>query len=150
MSESYRNILLAADFAELSEQVCARALALADKFQAALSLLHVVENLPIGDFTHDPLIPMDIDLTEPMMEAGRKRLDRLGEKLGIPEERRHLEIGSPKAEIVRIAKESDMDLIVVGSHGRHGIGLLLGSTAASVIHHAHCDVLAVRLIGTGA
>lgn len=146
MNETYRNILLAADFAELSEQVSARAQTLADKFQATLSLLHVVENLPIGDFTHDPLIPMDIDLTEPMLESARKRLDRMGETLGVPEERRFLEIGSPKAEIVRIAKETETDLIVVGSHGRHGIGLLLGSTAASVIHHAHCDVLAVRLI----
>ena len=56
-----------------------------------------------------------------------------------------MEIGSPKAEIIRIAEDMGADLIVVGSHGRHGIALLLGSTAASVVHHAKCDVLAVRL-----
>jgi len=56
-----------------------------------------------------------------------------------------VEIGNPKAEIVRVASEKDIDLIVIGTHGRHGIGLLLGSTATGVIHHAHCDVLTVRL-----
>jgi universal stress protein A len=62
-------------------------------------------------------------------------------------ERRWIEMGSPKAEIIRIAREQRVDLIVLGSHGRHGLSLLLGSTASSVIHHAECDVLAVRLQG---
>ena len=44
------------------------------------------------------------------------------------------------------AKEQTCDLIVVGSHGRHGLALLLGSTANDVLHGAPCDVLAVRLI----
>lgn len=54
-------------------------------------------------------------------------------------------MGSPKLEIVRVAEERQVDLIVVGSHGRHGLALLLGSTANGVLHHAKCDVLAVRL-----
>jgi universal stress protein A len=48
---------------------------------------------------------------------------------------------------VRIAKERGVDLIVVGSHGRHGLQLLLGSTANGVLHLAECDVLAVRVRG---
>lgn len=56
-----------------------------------------------------------------------------------------LEMGSPKTEIIRVATENQVDLIVVGSHGRHGLALLLGSTANGVLHHAPCDVLAVRL-----
>ena len=55
-------------------------------------------------------------------------------------------IGSPKTEILALAEDNNADLIVVGSHGRHGLGLLLGSTASSVLHHAKCDVMAVRLI----
>ena len=54
-------------------------------------------------------------------------------------------MGSPKTEIVRVANEHKVDLIIVGSHGRHGLALLLGSTANGVLHHATCDVLAVRL-----
>jgi universal stress protein A len=51
----------------------------------------------------------------------------------------------PGPEIVRVAEEESADLIIVGSHGRHGLALLLGSTANNVLHHAPCDVMAVRL-----
>ncbi len=54
-------------------------------------------------------------------------------------------VGRPGSEIRRQAEENDADLIVIGSHGRHGIQLLLGSTANSVLHGAACDVLAVRI-----
>jgi universal stress protein A len=143
--ESYRNILLATDFNEHSIQVGERAKDLALKYEADLSVLHVVENLPIGDASYGPIVPFDIDLTDQMVDAARQRLASLGNLLGIAEERQHVEIGSPKGEIIRLAEELKIDLIVVGSHGRHGISLLLGSTASSVIHHAKCDVLAVRL-----
>lgn len=143
--EAYRHILLATDFSEHSQQVAGRAKDLAQRYQAKLSLLHVVENLPIGDAAYGPIVPFDIDLTEQMLEAGRQRIDNLGETLSVPENQRWVEVGSPKGEIIRVAEEQNVDLIVIGSHGRHGIGLLLGSTASSVIHHARCDVLAVRL-----
>jgi universal stress protein A len=51
----------------------------------------------------------------------------------------------PHQEIVSIAEREQVDLIVLGSHGRHGLALLLGSTANSVLHNASCDVMAVRL-----
>lgn len=141
----YRHLLLATDFSEHSEQVATRALDLARRYQADLSLIHVVENLPIIDSSYGPIVPFDIDLTEQLVEAARKHVNSLADRLGIPDARRWIEIGSPKAEIIRIAQEQQVDLIVLGSHGRHGIALLLGSTASSVIHHAECDVLAVRL-----
>ena len=53
--------------------------------------------------------------------------------------------GIPKQEIINVAEQQQVDLIVVGSHGRHGLALLLGSTANSILHTAKCDVLAVRL-----
>ncbi|MEW8014407.1 MAG: universal stress protein, partial [Candidatus Sedimenticola endophacoides] len=56
-----------------------------------------------------------------------------------------VEVGVPKREIVRVAQEHGADLIVLGSHGRHGLQLLLGSTASGVLHLAGCDVLAVRI-----
>jgi universal stress protein A len=142
---TYRHILVAADFSELSERVTDRARDLADRYQAALSIIHVVENIPVMDSLYGPIVPLDVDLPEQMMEAARKRLTELADRLGIADDRRWIELGSPKAEIIRVAAEQAADLIVLGSHGRHGIGLLLGSTASSVINHARCDVLAVRL-----
>ncbi|WP_163009288.1 universal stress protein, partial [Pseudomonas viridiflava] len=53
--------------------------------------------------------------------------------------------GQPRQEIHQLASKRDCDLIVIGSHGRHGLALLLGSTANDVLHGAPCDVLAVRL-----
>jgi universal stress protein A len=144
---AYRHILLAVDFSEHGGRAVERALDLAQCYQADLSIIHVVEYLPIMDSSLGPTVPFDVDLTEQMVEAGRKRLGELGDRLGVPENRRWVEMGSPKTEIIRIAREQDADLIILGSHGRHGIGLLLGSTASGVIHHAECDVLAVRLGG---
>jgi universal stress protein A len=140
----YKHILLAVDFSDHDKQVANKAVELAQIHQAKLSIVHVVENLPITDAAYGP-IPFDVDLTQEWLEASRQRLKTFAEKLGIPEERQWLEMGSAKLEIVRVAEENGVDLIVVGSHGRHGLALLLGSTANGVLHHAKCDVLAVRL-----
>lgn len=143
--DNYQHILLAVDFSDQCEAIVSRARELADKYQAKLSMVHVVDNLPITDAAYGPVIPFDVDLTEQLMEAAKERLGKLAEQYDVAEEDRWLELGSPKLEIIRIAEENAVDLIVVGSHGRHGLALLLGSTANGVLHHARCDVLAVRL-----
>ena len=141
----YQHVLLAVDFFEQGERVAEKALQIAAQNNAQLSLVHVIDNLPITDPTYGPMIPFDVDLTQELMNATKNRLAALGQKLNVPVERQWLEMGSPKLEIVRVAEENQADLIVVGSHGRHGFALLLGSTANGVLHHAKCDVLAVRL-----
>lgn len=143
--DNYQHILLAVDFSDQCEAIVSRARELADKYQARLSMVHVVDNLPITDAAYGPVIPFDADLTEQLMEAAKERLGKLAEQYDVAEEDRWLELGSPKLEIIRVAEENAVDLIVVGSHGRHGLALLLGSTANGVLHHAGCDVLAVRL-----
>jgi universal stress protein A len=148
--ENYKHILLAVDFYEHCEAVANRAKDLAIKYQAKLSIIHVVDSLPITDAgygvdIYGADIPFNIDLTAELMAGAKKRLAKLAEKLGVTEDRLWLEMGSPKTEIIRVAEENKVDLIVIGSHGRHGLALLLGSTANGVLHHATCDVLAVRL-----
>ena len=143
--ENYKHVLLAVDFYEHCEAVANRAKDLADKYQAKLSIVHVVDSVPMTDAGYGADIPFNFDLTAELMAGAKKRLAKLGEKLGVAEDRLWLEMGSPKTEIVRVAEENKADLIVVGSHGRHGLALLLGSTANGVLHHATCDVLAVRL-----
>lgn len=144
--EPYQHILLAADFTAHGERVASRAADVACLYHAELSVCHAVDSLPIAESVYGPIIPFDGDLTAQLVAAAEKQLAILGETYGIPSERQWVVIGSPKTEILLLAEEHDADLIVVGSHGRHGLGLLLGSTASSVLHHAKCDVLAVRLI----
>ncbi len=141
----YKHILLATDFSDYSAEIANKAKELAETNHAQLSIVHVVDNIPITDATYGPIIQYDGDLTEQIMDAGKERLAKIASRLDTPEKKQYLEIGSPKLGIVRIADENDVDLIVIGSHGRHGFALLLGSTANGVLHYAHCDVLAVRI-----
>lgn len=143
--QHYQHILLAVDFSEHSSVVAHRAKALSELYKAKLSIVHVTENMPITNSLDGQMMPFDLDINEELMEMAKKRLEKTGTELGIAADNQWLVIGSPKIEIVNIAIEQKVDLIVVGSHGRHGLALLLGSTANGVLHHAECDVLAVRL-----
>jgi universal stress protein A len=143
--DSYKHILLAVDFFDQNQAVADRAKDLAEKYQAKLSIIHVVDTLPIADPAYEMLMPFDMDLTAEFMATAKSKLTALAKKMDVGEADLRLETGSPKQEIIRIAEEIKADLIVLGSHGRHGLALLLGSTANGVLHHASCDVLAVRI-----
>lgn len=139
----YRHMLLAVDLTEESAQVAEQAVALAKVFQADLSIIHVIEPLSLaygGD------IPMDLSSVQDQIhDQAQAQLAEFAASLDIPSDRQYLIFGRPETEIHRVAECKSVDLIVVGSHGRHGLALLLGSTANSVLHGAKCDVLAVRV-----
>lgn len=142
---NYQHILIAADFSEYNDVVMLRAKELAERNQAKLSICHIIEDFPIADFAYEPMISIDMDMREALQKSGKQQLSALAKTQDIPDDNQWLELGSPGYDIVRLANENNVDLIIVGSHGRHGIKLLLGSTANTVLHHAKCDVLAVRL-----
>lgn len=141
---TYQHLLIAVDLTEASEKVATRAKALAESCNARLNLLHVVEYVPV-DPAGEALLPPPVNMEEELVDAARKRLDALAEKLELPDCRRHVVLGNIKTEVARFASENDVDLIVLGSHERHGLQLLFGSTERSVLSAAPCDVLAVRL-----
>jgi len=145
---NYQHILIAADFSDHNNRVCEKGRAIADRNQAKLSICHIVEDFPITDFAYEPMISVDIDMRDALLDSAKKQITELANTLEIPTENQWVEFGSPNRDIVRLSEENQIDLIVVGSHGRHGIQLLLGSTANGVLHHAKCDVLAVRLQDT--
>jgi universal stress protein A len=80
-----------------------------------------------------------------LQQQATERIALLGEQLDINSDDQHIILGHPAQEMHRMASEQDIDLIVVGSHGRHGLALIFGSTSNSVLHGATCDVLAVRI-----
>jgi len=140
----YSHILLAVDFSTNTDAVAERALAISEMSSARISLVHVVEFTQM-DLSNELVVPQELELDQELMALADKRLQELGEKYGISDSERFVSQGSTKREILRIAQEHNVDLIVIGSHGREGIQLLLGSTANAVLHGAPCDVLAVRV-----
>ncbi|CAA0118647.1 Universal stress protein A [Halioglobus japonicus] len=139
----YKNILVAIDLSEESNMVAERARALADANQAALHFIHVIEPL---SFAYGGDIPMDFSgIQEEIHQQATQQMRRFAEQHGIDVEHQTIVLGKPEVEIHSAAKELGTDLIVIGSHGRHGLALLMGSTANGVLHGASCDVLAVRV-----
>jgi len=140
----YEHILVAVDLTEECDPVIRRACELATSGGAKLSMVHIVEPMAMA-FGGD--VPMDLSqLQQQQFDQAKAKLDSLKQKYPqINAGDSHLTYGQPRQEIHQLAKDQKCDLIVVGSHGRHGLALLLGSTANDVLHGAPCDVLAVRL-----
>lgn len=141
---TYSHVLFATDFSPDGESAGRKAAELAGLAGARFSLLHVVEYSAM-EYAGEIPIPENIDLDQRRIDLARTQIAELARRLGAGDATTFVELGSPKHEIVRVAKEQAVDLIVVGSHGRHGLQLLLGSTANGVLHLAGCDVLAVRV-----
>ena len=144
---TYQHVLVAADFSEDALQVGQRAKEVARQAGARLSLIHVVEDVNIGLGGGYELLPVLAELPEEaLLQEARGALGELAKRLGLEDaEKWVVNAMSTKEGILGAAKEHGADLIVVGSHGRHGLALLLGSTANAVLHGAPCDVLAVRI-----
>ena len=141
---AYHHLLLAVDFAPSAEAVAHKASQISEQLGARLSLIHVVEFMPV-DLSNELVLPQMPELEQELVQLAERRLRELADRLGIADSQRLVTRGNTRSEILRFAEEQDIDLIVLGSHGRHGIQLLLGSTANAVLHGAPCDVLAVRV-----
>ena len=139
----YNKVLMAVDLSEDSDEVAGRARAISDNNGAELHVIHVIEPL---SFAYGGDIPMDFSgIQDEIHQQASQQLKLCAPKHGIAEGNQHVVLGQPEVEIHAMAEEANADLIVVGSHGRYGLALLMGSTANGVLHGATCDVLAVRV-----
>ncbi len=141
----YQHILLAIDFSDHGNEVSSKAKSLAMSNQADLSIVHVLDNIPMPDTSYGTVISLTEDSDNALLEIEKTKFNEIADRLGVAQANRWLIWGAPKQEITQLAGQINADMIVVGSHGRHGLALLLGSTANAVLHYARCDVLAVRL-----
>lgn len=142
----YQHILVAIDFSPSADRVIQRAIELKKHTAAALTLIHVVDHLPPLGFGEEPLIAPDWMIPEKeLITSAEKSFERILQKHHLENVEHLVTLGTASGEIVRVAEDKKCDLIIVGSHGRHGVRMLLGSTANGVLHHANCDVLAVRV-----
>jgi nucleotide-binding universal stress UspA family protein len=121
---------------------------MARKFGASIICVHVIEPLvpTVGYSGMTEPLPI-ADITEQLEDSAERELPKLAECdecAGIETEELIVH-GEAASEIVRVAKERNVDLIVLASHGRTGIGrILFGSTAEAVVRHATCPVLVVK------
>jgi universal stress protein A len=140
---AYRKVLVPLDLSDDSDQVAIAARDLAACSNAALVILHVVEFVPLGPMG-DTVMPTD-QMEDALAKAARLKLAALVERQSLGKFSARVEVGNTKAEILRVAEEEKADLIVMGSRERHGLAILVNFTEDTVLHGAHCDVLAVRL-----
>lgn len=144
---AYRHILAAIDLSEESAQVLEKARAEADHHGARLSILSVVKPLTqvYGGIDLGPLAGDAVSFEEQAVEHAKVKLTELAGRHRVAAADAHVLLGAPAHDIREFARTCGADLIVIGTHGRHGLGRLLGSTANVVLHGADRDVLAVRV-----
>lgn len=139
----YKNILLVVDLSEDSRVIGERAKSVAAAYGAQITLLHVVEYVPVEPMG-EALLPT-VQIESELVDRARTKLAELARDLGLESSKQLVETGSIKAEIIRTAQKLASDLIVLGSRERHGLAILLNFTEDTILHAAPCDVLAVRL-----
>lgn len=145
MSE-YSHILAAVDFSTAADHVLNKASEISQRNNAKLSLLHVVEYMPPIDTAFDSMPTGDWGLDEEvLLENARQSLHKLCDHHKLKDAELVVQIGLPKQEIVKYVAEHHCDLVVMSSHGRHGLNILLGSTANAVLHAMPCDILTVKV-----
>lgn len=142
---NYKHILITTDLSPQSHIVADKALEIAERFSAKISIIHVIEHSPMVYGSGEFAIPLDLELEESLESDAKLSLRKQCEKLNVAKEDQWLLVGSKKAEIVKLADELGIDLVCVGAHDKHGLGLLMGSTADSIVHALPCDVLSIKV-----
>jgi nucleotide-binding universal stress UspA family protein len=145
---SLKRVLVATDFGEAADAALSYGRELARAFGARLDVLHVVENVLTRGFGAEGYVASYPDLQRDVEEAARRQLDSMlpeGDRVKLQARPILLTSNSPAFTIAAYAAEENIDLIVMGTHGRGAIAqLLMGSVAERVVRTAPCPVLTVR------
>lgn len=142
MDVAWHTVLAAIDCSDESRALLARAVAVTPDL-SRLHLIHVIEPLALA---YGADVPMDVsEVQNSLMEKAREAALDYAREFGVPAGNVHVELGSIEKSIQDKAERLHADLIVVGSHTRSGLALLLGSTARGLVPGACCDVLAVKV-----
>lgn len=136
-----RTVLYATDFSPTAKYAFNLACALARDYGAKLVMLHV-KPLPVYGGEWGVVIPPDPEGLDEELHAKMDALKPVSNEVVVE---KHLREGEPAPHIVRLAEECHADVVVLGTHGRTGLGrLLLGSVAEEVLRKAPCPVLTIK------
>lgn len=141
---SVRNVLFATDFSPTSEAAMPYATAICRRFHGTLHMAHVLSDVGLlmmgGGVDY---VSMGTIYEDAHNEA-KEKLDQIAANFGTMPHRNYVRHGAVWKNLATIVEENEIDLIVVGTHGRTGLGkLLLGSVAEDILRHATCPVLTV-------
>ena len=147
----YHKILLPTDGSKFAEKAAEHAIWIASRSGAEIIVLNVIETSSLVGLPAEDLI---VRIKEMLKEEGRRSLERISEM--VTEEEKELKIediqitlkteeGSPADAILKTVEKEDVDLVVMGTSGKHGLDrFLLGSVTEKVVRSAKCPVLAVH------
>lgn len=141
-----KRILVPIDFSEYSKNALRYAVPFAKQFEAELLLVYVVEpTIYPSDFAFGQMgVP---NLERELRERGKQELERLVKTYinGRVAVRTMIRTGKPYHEIIMLAKEENVDLIIIATHGHSGVEhVLFGSTTEKVVRKSPCPVLTLR------
>lgn len=140
----YQNILVAIELNHVHDNaVLKRALELANNQPVHLHLVHAIE--PIAPLTTESAFFEISDIENQINEEHQEAIFKLAANYKINESHVYVVTGSANHSIPELAKQKNVDLIIVGNHEKSGLASLIGSTAKSLLNHPFCDVLAVRV-----
>ena len=139
---AYKTLVVAVDMSGDAKTIVSKAVAILNANSGELHLIHVIEPIPVSEgYDLNPALPVEWENI--LVQRAEDFLSQLVQDMGDVNIKTSVRIGSIRGEIFSLVKVVKADLIVVGTHGQHGLALLLGSTASSVMHGTPCDVLAV-------
>lgn len=145
---AYQHILVPVDFSPVSKRMINRAKEFVETYKSRLTLLHVVQDLPLSAqaFGDVPSITIEPEVQASLIKNAKEHLTQLASELEL-HEAVGLEVveGLPYDSIAEFAEDNKVDLILVGHSAKKGLlGFMMGSTAESIVKHAKCDVLVMH------
>ena len=143
----YKKVLVAVDVTDEADEVIAAAAEVAEKNEAQLCFVTAVQPIAYAYSGYEALSANAgfQEFEDQARSYAASFLSAKARQLGVDGDQVAVLVGRASAVIKDHAQEIGADLIVLGTHGQHGLGLLLGSTANGVLHGAPCDVLTIRI-----
>jgi universal stress protein A len=139
----YKHILVAVDASPSATAILKKAGEIARVFDSKLSIIHVIEPLSIA---YGSDVPLDLtSLQEEIFQQAREKIKKSITKFNLSVEETYIMHGYPDQEIHQIINDTDIDLLVLGSHGKGGFLFFTSSTSTDVMHGITCDMLAIHI-----
>ena len=141
-----KRILFPDDFSENASKILQYVLSISEAYNSTIYLLHVVQDLHRWGKVYIPHTSMDVFQKE-ALEGAEKAMDRVCEEQleGRTNLQRRIVSGDPATEILKTIEAEDIDLVIMGTHGRKGLEhVILGSVAENVVKKSSAPVMTVN------